>query len=146
MTQNCGEKYKHIWSNNLPARATMKAVLSNKLCFGIIARLKIYFSPIIPAFICSFCFVGLSTLQRPMIDTLEACKNCPTQAWPRALKDPLSPLSRPPERCIRYKLSPLAVRESSEARLVTQAGTIQIAEKYVLHINMKLIFRSHLNK
>ena len=47
VTQNCREKYKQIRSNNFTARATMKAVLFNKLCLGIIGRLKIYSSIIL---------------------------------------------------------------------------------------------------
>ena len=47
VTQNCQEKYKQIRSNNFTARATMKAVLFNKLCLGIIGRLKIYSSIIL---------------------------------------------------------------------------------------------------
>ena len=49
------EKYKQIRSNNFTARATMKAVVFNKLCLGIIGRLKIYSLTPIIAFICWLC-------------------------------------------------------------------------------------------
>ena len=67
----------------------MKAALFNKLCLGFCEAQDLFLNcvdidfdaGVIIAFICSLYFVRLSTLQQLlMIDTLEACKNCQTQA------------------------------------------------------------------
>ena len=89
--QKTAEKSTNKFAPITPLHEPQWRLLCSINCVWDFVRLKIYSSivwisidfdaSVIIAFICSLYFVRLSTLQQLlMIDTLEACKNCQTQA------------------------------------------------------------------